>query len=336
MRQRVAIVYNQPQVSRYTAAHEEKAVLGVLDEVAAVRQALAELDYEISLLPLVPPVESAKVRLTRLDADLVFNLFEGFAGDPESEALVPMVLEKRRLPYTGCPAEVLRLGLDKVNVKVMLRAAGLPTPDFQVLNPRTLGSFRLDFPCIVKPRRDDASHGISDASVVRSQAELAKQVAALSAAYPTGVLVERFLPGREFNATVMGGADITVLPPSEIVYTLPPEKPQLLTFAAKWETDSVEYSGTNAVCPAEVTPEEMEYLVATARSVFKKLAGRGYARVDLRMDAGGTLHVIEINPNPDLSPDAGAALQAAAAGLSYTDFIAGIVKLAAEAGVHAG
>ncbi len=336
MRQRITIVYNQPQVSRYTAAHEEKAVLGVLDEVTAVRQALAELDYEVSLLPLVPPVENAKTKLTRLDADLVFNLFEGFAGDPESEALVPMVLEKRRLPCTGCTADVLRLGLDKVNVKVMLRAAGILTPDFQVLNPKTLTAFRLGFPCIVKPRRDDASHGISDASVVNNEEELSKQVTALSAAYPTGVLVERFLPGREFNATVMGGANVTVLPPSEIVYTLPADKPRLLTFAAKWETESQEYAGTNAVCPAEVAPEEMEHLVETARFVFRKLAGRGYARVDMRMDTNGILHVIEINPNPDISPDAGAALQAAAAGLSYTELIGGIVGLAKEAGVHAG
>ena len=284
----------------------------------------------------MPPVEHAKLKLTRLDADLVFNLFEGFAGDPDSEALVPVVMEKRGLPYTGCPAEVLQLGLDKVNVKVMLRAAGIPTPDFQVLNPRTLDSFRLPFPCIVKPRRDDASHGISDASVVHSGAELARQVRAMSASYPTGVLVERFLPGREFNATVLGGAALTVLPPSEIVYTLPPDKPRLLSFAAKWETDSPEYAGTNAVCPAEVTPEEMERLKETARFVFRKLAGRGYARVDLRMDDAGTLHVLEINPNPDISPDAGAALQAAAAGLSYSDFIAGIVDLAKGASVHAG
>ena len=336
MRQRVTIVYNQPQVSRYDAAHEEKAVLGVLDEVAAVRQSLAELQYEVALLPLVPPVEAARTKLERLATDLVFNLFEGFAGDPESEALVPMVLEHRRVPYTGCPAEVLRLGLDKVNVKVMLRAAGVPTPDFQVLNPKTLDSFRMDFPCIVKPRRDDASHGISDASVVHDKEQLSRQVQALSAAYPTGVLVEQFLPGREFNATVMGNGEATVLPVSEIVYTLPEDKPKLLTFAAKWETNSPEYAGTNAVCPAEVTPEEMDELRETARTVFNKLAGRGYARVDMRRDDAGSLYVLEINPNPDISPEAGAAIQAGAAGLSYTDFIAGIVKLAGKAAIHAG
>jgi D-alanine-D-alanine ligase len=171
---------------------------------------------------------------------------------------------------------------------------------------------------------------------VQDAGQLARQVQAMSAAYPTGVLVETFLPGREFNATVMGNGETTVLPPSEIVYTLPEDKPRLLTFAAKWETGSPEYAGTNAVCPAEVTAAEMDGLRVMARTVFMKLAGRGYARVDMRMDATSRLHVIEINPNPDISPDAGAALQAAAAGKSYTDFIADIVNLAGKAAVHAG
>lgn len=335
MRTRITIAFNQPQKSRYDASHEEKAVLGVLDSVAAVRESLEELDYEVTLLPLVPPVESAKAKLTKLKTDLVFNLFEGFAGEPESEALVPEVLARSRLPFTGCRADILRLALDKVNVKVMLRAAGIPTPDFQVLNPRTLDTFHLDFPCIVKPRRDDASHGITDKSVVYDIDSLGKQVTTLSRTYWSGVLVERFVTGREFNATVLGKDVCRVLPVSEIVYTLAPGKPRLLTFASKWEPDSPEYTGTNAVCPADVTAEEYELISSTALLSFQKLGCRGYTRVDMRMDEHGKLNVIEINPNPDISPNAGAAIQAEAAGMTYTDFIASIVKLELENKVHA-
>ncbi len=335
MRQRLTIVFNQPQPSRYDASHEEKAVLGVLESVAAVRQSLEELDYEVTLLPLVPPIEMVRKSLTMLDTDLVFNLFEGFPGEPESEALVPEFLTKRRLLFTGCRADVLRLALDKVNVKVILQAAGIPTPDFQILNPHTLATFHLGFPCIVKPRRDDASHGITDASVVYNRADLGKRVSALSQTYWSGVLVERFLAGREFNATVLGKDTGTVLPVSEIVYTLPPGQPRLLTFAAKWETDSPEYRGTRAVCPADVSAAEREQIAATAGRVFQKLAGRGYARVDMRQDKKGELNVIEINPNPDISPGAGAAIQAGAAGMSYADFIDAIVKLELENKVYA-
>jgi D-alanine-D-alanine ligase len=336
VRQRLTIVFNQPHKSRYDASHEEKAVYGVLEAVAAVRQSLEELDYAVTLLPLVPPLETVKKSLLMMvDTDLVFNLFEGFPGEPESEALVPEFLTKRQLPFTGCRADVLRLALDKVNVKVLLRAAGIPTPDFQVLNPRTLETFHLGFPCIVKPRRDDASHGITDKSVVYNRADLGKQVAGLSEKYYSGVLAERFLTGREFNATVLGKDTGTVLPVSEIVYALPPGKPRLLTFVAKWEPDSPEYRGTRAVCPADVSAEENERISSLALRVFQKLGGRGYARVDMRRDEKGELNVIEINPNPDISPGTGAAIQAGAAGMSYTDFVDAIVRLELESEVYA-
>ena len=92
MRTRVAIVYNEPLPSRYDTAGEEKAVLGVLQAVDAVHQALLELGYEVTRVPLVPPLEQARSKLSSLDVDLVFNLFEGFCGQPETEALVPETL----------------------------------------------------------------------------------------------------------------------------------------------------------------------------------------------------------------------------------------------------
>jgi len=330
MRKRITIVFNQPQKSRYDTRCEEKAVSAVLNAVAAVRRSLEELCYNISVLPLVPPLESVRAELMRLDTDLVFNLFEGFAGEPESEALVPEVLTERSLRFTGCSGGTLRQALDKVRIKALLRAAGVATPDFQVLNPRTLDTFCLNFPCIVKPRCDDASHGITDESVVYDNTSLKKQVTTLSRDYQNGVLVEHFIGGREFNVTVLGNGLCTVLPPSEIVYTLPLGKPQLLTFASKWEPDSPEYKGSNAVCPANVTGEENKHIYTTAMLAFQRLAGCGYARVDMRMDETGELNIIEINPNPDISPDAGAAFQAKAAGMSYTRFIDTIVKLGME------
>ena len=108
---RVAIVYNEPCPSRYDAAGEAKAVLGVLDSVAAVHQALLDLDYDVTCIPLSPPLELARRRLRSLDADLAFNLFEGFCGEPETEALVPEVLSEVGMPFTGCQAAVLGLSL---------------------------------------------------------------------------------------------------------------------------------------------------------------------------------------------------------------------------------
>ena len=162
--------------SYYDTTGEEKAVLGVLDAVKAVHKALLELGYEVTLLPLVPPFTEARKKLEALNVEVVFNLFEGFCGEPETEALVPETLTELGIPYTGCRADILKLALDKARVKEILKEAGIPTPDFQLLSPETLDTFRLDFPCIVKPRAEDASHGISADSLVKDFAALERQV----------------------------------------------------------------------------------------------------------------------------------------------------------------
>src|SRR4030066_2513025 len=193
MHQRVAIVYNEPQPSRYDHAHEEKAVMGVLDAAKAVEKALCEPGHEVSMLPLAPPFEEAMKKLAALDVDVVFNLFEGFCGEPETEVLVPEALTELGIKYTGCRPPILRLALDKAGVKTILKEAGIATPDYQVLNPNNLHNFRLNFPCIVKPRAEDASHGITADSLVMEFFSLEKQVRSITESYKSGALVEHFI-----------------------------------------------------------------------------------------------------------------------------------------------
>lgn len=330
MRMRIALVYNEPQRSCCDATGEEKSALGVLEAVEAVQQALLELDFDLTLVPLVPPLEQAEKELRNLNTDLVFNLFEGFCDDPETEAVVPEILSGMGIPFTGCPAPVLSLALDKAKTKLIVTAAGIKTPDFQLLNPKTLRMFRLDYPCIVKPRCDDASNNLSAESVVHDFSGLARQVTRICDFYGGDALVSKFLPGREFNATVMGDSELTVLPVSEIVYSLPPGMPEILTFDAKWEDDSPYFEGTKPVCPAEIEAEQEQHIVETVKTVYRLFGCRGYARVDMRLDEEGELNVIELNPNPDISPGTGAARQAKATGTTYTQFIAKIVQLALD------
>jgi D-alanine-D-alanine ligase len=334
VRKSVAVVYNEPFLSRYDAAGEEKAVLGVLEAVEAVNLGLIELDYKVSLVPLAPPIDQALQKLRTLEVDIVFNLFEGFCGSPETEALIPETLDEIGVPYTGCPPRILRLALDKAETKIILMAAGIRTPDSQLLTPDNLDTFHLVYPCMVKPRKDDASHGISSDSMVKDFAALEKQVKALHKTYGGSILVEKFLTGREFNATVMGNSQFRVLPISEIVYDLPPDIPRILTFAAKWEPDSPLFAGTRAVCPAVIEPEVKDRIGEVARAAFRAVGCRGYARVDMRMDEEGQLNVLEVNPNPDISPGTGAARQAAASGLTYSQFCQDIISLALEKDDH--
>ncbi|MDH4367248.1 MAG: ATP-grasp domain-containing protein [Dehalococcoidia bacterium] len=327
---RVALVYNEPQRLHSEVVGEEKSALAVLEAVEAVYRALLELDFDVAPVPLLPPLEQAEAELRNLDTDLVFNLFEGFCDYPETEPVIPEILSEMGVPFTGCPGPVLRLALDKAKTKLILTAAGIKTPDFQLLNPKTLDMFRLGYPCIVKPRCDDASNGLSVESVVHDFLALERQVSRICDSHSGNALVSEFLPGREFNATVMGNSELTALPVSEIVYSLPPGMPEILTFDAKWEDDSIYFEGTKPVCPAEIADEEQHHIAETITKVYRLLGCRGYARVDMRLDQEGELNIIEVNPNPDISPGTGAVRQAAAAGMAYTKFVEKIVQLALD------
>lgn len=327
---KTAIIYNKPVPGRYEAIGEKTAVLGVLEEVEAVHQALDELGHSVIRVPLLPPVEAFRETLDGLEADLVFNLFEGFECHPQAEAAVADMLSASGLPFTGCPGAALSLALNKTGAKDIFKTAGIKTPEYQLLNGDVLSEFNLRFPCIVKPCDEDASHGISENSVVYDSASLKKQVAWVSGAFGGRALVEEYMEGREFNATVLGTREPVVLPISEIVYSLPDHLPKILAFMAKWELESIYSRGTTPVCPAEIESGLQCELASCAISVFRLLGCSGYTRVDFRLDSRGNPYVLEANPNCDIAPDSGAARQARAAGMDYRQFINRIVTLALE------
>jgi D-alanine-D-alanine ligase len=330
MRMRVALVYNEPQKPDYGAVNEYNAVEAVLEAVDAVHEALLKLDFDVTVVSLLPPLEQAAEELRALDAGLVFNLFEGFSDSPETEAIVPEILSAMGIPFTGCPGPVLRVALDKAETKLILKAARIKTPDFQLLSTETVSTFQLGYPCIVKPCRGDASNGLSAESVVHDFSALEEQVSKICDSFGGDALVSKFLPGREFNATVIGNSKLSVLPVSEIIYSLPPGLPEILTFDAKWNDDTYYFKGTKPVCPAEIKAEEHQHIAETITTAYRLLGCQGYARVDMRLDDEGELNIMEVNPNPDISPGTGAARQAEAAGMTYTQFIGRIVQLALD------
>ncbi len=330
MHLKVAVIFNEPRQDRYGEMGESRAVASVVEEVRPVYKALTELGYSVTKIPLRPPLELVEEKLRALETDLVFNLFEGFGGRPETEAMVADMLLGLGIPFTGNPPPTLALALDKAKAKTVLESHGVRTPKYQTLSPENLHLFHLNFPCIVKPLGEDASHGLSEESVVHNIAQLEKQVTKISKLFRGNTLVEEFLEGREFNVTVLGNKEPFTLPVAEMVYYLPPELPKLLTFAAKWQEESLYYKGTRATCPAEIGEQEREQISQTALIAYKLLGCRGYARVDMRLDAEEVPNVLEVNPNPDLSPGYGVARQANTAGITYTQLIERIVMFALE------
>ena len=328
MQLRVAVVYNDPCISKYDDLGESKAEEEVLSTVDAVHRALERIGYCVFDVPLLPPLEHAKKLLKNLSADVVFNLFEGFCGYPETEADIPDALTRLGIAYTGCSTSSIRHTLNKVESKKLLQHAGICTPEYQLLRPDTIAEFKLGYPCMVKPVCDDASHGITPQSLVYDESSLAAQVEKISGIFGGQALVEQFVEGREFNATVLGNEEYTVFPVSEIQYDLPEGLPRILTYDAKWNPHSVYFQSTVAICPADLSERDYSRIVTIARSAFRVLVGSGYGRVDMRMDTDGTIYVLEVNANPDISPQAGAALQAGKMGLRYQQFIEKLVKLA--------
>lgn len=325
---KVALVYNDPIPDRYSQMGEADAVADVLEEVKAVYDALLEMGYSVAKVPLVPPIESVRSTLAELDVDIFFNLFEGFAGQPETEAMVAGMMAVIDKPFTGSAAPTLALALDKVKTKEMLLAAGINTPRYQVLCADNLGRFRLKFPCIVKPAAEDASHGVNQDSVVHDPAALAVQVEKICSRYGGKALVEEFLDGRELSSTIMGIRKPIVLSISEIIFSLPPGLPRMLTFGAKWLTDDIYFHHTDPVCPAKVDDALWAHISGVSIAAYRLLGCRGYARVDMRLDGEGRASVLEVNPNPDISLTSGAVRQASAIGLTYPQFVDRIMQLA--------
>src|SRR5262249_39144144 len=151
----------------------------------------------------------------------------------------------------------------------------------------------------------------------------------LMAEYHQPVLAERYVEGRELNVTLIGnGAELRVLPLHEIDFAaMPADRPRIVSYAAKWEEDHVDYAGTKPVPLRDASPALVPPVEQVARAAWDALGLRDYGRIDLRVDAAGPW-VIDVNPNPDISPDAGVTRAARIAGMSYPELIAHIADVA--------
>jgi D-alanine-D-alanine ligase len=252
-----------------------------------------------------------------------FNLCETVAGRAHGEHLAAAAVELVELPMTGASAATLLYCLNKDRCSAVLRSHGIAVPEWRLVRGGDpIPDDWTLFPAIVKPAADDASNGIHPRSVVHSQAELDAEVRRLHERWDA--LLQEFIPGREINLAIVGRF---VLPPAEIDFsTLPEGSPPIVSFEAKWVADSPEDVGTRPICPAPLSPEQTRDLQRLAVRAWEVMDGRGYARVDVRLSADGVPYVIDINPNPDLSLDAGLARQAQVAGWSYDELIGRVME----------
>jgi D-alanine-D-alanine ligase len=303
----------------------------VADAAHAVAAALAARGHDVSRAE-VHGRDAATV-IAKLAADppaLVFNLGESLAGDPRHEPTLAGLLELYDLRYTGADALALATCLDKPRCKHVLLGAGVATPPHHVIATATdLGDAALDaldYPWFVKPARSDASVGITAANVVHDAAALRARAGELLGEFAQPVLCERYIAGRELN---VGFVSAALLPIHEIDFAaMPADRPHIVSYAAKWQAGHVDYTGTTSVPLRAAAPALIERAAATARAAYAALGLRDYGRVDLRVDRDGRPWVIDVNPNCDVSPDAGLARAAAGAGLDYEAMVDAIARAA--------
>jgi D-alanine-D-alanine ligase len=329
----VAVLFNvdyedpRPDVDPGWTARAEVGVVA-----ADVARALGEAGYDTDLVPVDGDLASLRNRLDRIGPDCAFNLCESLASDARLESAVPLVLELLGIPFTGSPPEVLSFALRKDRVKERLEAAGIPTPAGRVLlHPED--PCDLPFPLIAKPAREDGSVGISRASVVRDAVELSSAVATIASSLRQPSVVEQFIDGRELSVSLLGHPTPRVLPLSEIDFgALPPGAPRIVSYEAKWSSGSVDDLGTVPVLHPELPNPVAARVRRVAGDAFRAVGVRDYGRVDVRLANTGVPYVIDVNPNCDLSPNAGFARAAAAVGIGYGSLLALLVRYALRRG----
>ncbi|MEM1550623.1 MAG: ATP-grasp domain-containing protein [Candidatus Bathyarchaeia archaeon] len=326
-RLKIGIIYNLPTKTHYGEDIDYLAEIEILDQVKAVQNALINLGFDYNIFPIKDDLEEVIRTLKAYRPDVVINLAEGYMGDSRFEMHIPSILELLGIPYTGSTPLTLGLCKDKGLAKSILRANGIITPKYLVME-RFRRPEGLSFPLIVKPLREDASIGITRRSFVRNLRELETQVKYINVVYRQPAIVEEYISGREFNVSIIGNKGPFALSISEIIFEFE-EEPRIVDYAAKWLKNSEEYAKTKPVCPAEIREELKHNIEDGAFKAYRVLGCRDYARVDVRLEnKTGIPYVLEVNPNPDISPEAGFVRSLKAAGISFEDFIMKIISFA--------
>jgi D-alanine-D-alanine ligase len=332
---RVVVLYNEPVLPPdHPDAESEHEILYTADVVATT---LEKAGFTVSRLGVGHDPAHLIAGMTGLAPDVVFNLYEGTADHGNTEAYVAGLLEWLGVPFTGSPSPALWLARSKHLTKTLLRGAGLPTPEFQVAQQLPLDGYPAEWPVIVKPALEDASVGIDQGSVVTTPKELDARVAYLLRLYGPPVLVERFIDGREFNLSLTETPDLRLRPISEIQFL---DKGTgfwpIVTYDAKWKPNSRDFKATPPRFPKDLSDRLTGKLTDLATRAFRLVGCRDYARVDVRVSRNGQPHVIEVNPNPCISPLAGLAASLEEDGETHGRFVVDLVNAALKRRTTAG
>lgn len=301
---------------------------------ANVLAGLAELGILTEHLAIFDDLDLLTQKLQRFEADVIFNLADQFKNNRAFDQNIVSFLEMHGLPFTGCGSTGLTLCKHKAISKKILGYHRIRVPEFTVIarGRRGVRPRRLKFPILVKPLKEEASYGISQASFVETDEQFKERVQFIHENHGNDAIAEEYIEGRELYVSLLGNRRLQVLPIRELVFQeVPPDEPKIATYKAKWDEEYRKRWGLQNRFAENLDPAVARNIEQTCKRIYRLLTIDGYARLDLRLTPNNELYFIEANPNPILAADEDFAQSALKAGLAYPRLIEQITRLGLNA-----
>ncbi|NOS71518.1 MAG: hypothetical protein HOP33_16530 [Verrucomicrobia bacterium] len=296
---------------------------------ANVLAALAELGHTVEHLAIFDDLNLLRQKLDSFQPDVLFNLADQFKNNRAFDQNIVSFLEMHGVTFTGCGSTGLTLCKHKAISKKILGYHRIHVPEFTVIarGKRCARPARLKFPILVKPLKEEASYGISQASFVETDEQFKERVQFIHTSHDCDVIAEEYIAGRELYVSILGNHRLDVYPIRELVFKeVPPDEPKIATYRAKWDEEYRKKWGLQNQFADNLDAALAKDIVQTCKRIYRLLTIDGYARVDLRVTPANEIYFIEANPNPILAADEDFAQSALKAGLAYPQLIERIIR----------
>src|SRR5712675_1183162 len=248
---------------------------------ADVMNALGALGHTPEHLAIYDDVDLLRQKLELCAPDVLFNLVEQFRNKSEFDQNIVSFFEMQGLPFTGCGSTGLTLCKHKGISKKILHYHGIHVPNFVVIprGQRIARPKQLKFPILVKPVKEEASYGISQASFVEADEQLKERVQFIHEKYENDAIADEYIEGRELYVSLMGNVRLTVFPIREMVFReVPPDEPKIATYKAKWDEEYRKRWGLQNQFAEGLDPALVAHIEDTCKRIYRLLTIEGYAR----------------------------------------------------------
>ncbi|MDA3958931.1 P1 family peptidase [Oceanispirochaeta sp.] len=322
---RITIAYNLR-----TDDTEATAELLTESDIKRISDAIISLQHTVTVVEVSGQPNKVIERLIESEADLVFNLAEGTIGSSR-EAFYPGLYEQMGIPFTGGNASLLHLNLDKHLAKTVLASHGIKVPQGVLITEKDqILPDNLQYPLILKPNSEGSSKGITQDSVVESHDQAQERIHGLLAHYPSGLVVEEFIGGRELSVPFLESFPGKLLDIVEHTFDMDKIDGKYNIYDYDMKQGGEAAKSVNVVCPARISSQEEKAVLKMARDVFQIMSCPDLGRVDIRLHTNGQPYFIELNPLPSLHPIASLMTAAKSRGLEFRDVLRLIIRSAAR------